>query len=551
MYLDICRYKRGNRTYRRVLLREGYRENGKVKHRTIANLSRCSDEEIEAIKTALKYKKDLAALKDLAEGSYYCGKHVGAVAMLYQVANRLSIIKALGVMRNGLLALWLVMARLIDQGSRLSAVRLAQDHAVGEILNLDGFNEDNLYRCLDWLCKSKGEIEDKLFNEGRKDRGSLFLYDVTSCYLEGERNAFAAYGYNRDKKKGKKQLEYGLLTDDEGDPVSIGVFKGNTSDHKTVVEQIKTLRERFGCEHITLVGDKGMLKSGEIEALKEVGFHYITSISKSQIRSLMKKGTIQLSLFDEELHEVEDMEEGIRYILRRNPIRARETSDKRYEKIDAVKDKVHEANKYLRGHSRAKAETQVKRVNEYISKLKINSILSIEVTEDRRELQLKVNGDALLEASLLDGCYVIKTDLEKGIVSKEVIHDRYKALSEVEWAFRTQKTDYLEVRPVYVRKKERTIGHLLVVMLAYKVERYLRNAWKDLDITVEGGIRKMGRITSNVIKIGEKELVTVGEPDEDCRELLKRLDVNIPKVLPCRESHVATRKKLSGSRKLK
>ena len=263
--------------------------------------------------------------------------------------------------------------------------------------------------------------------------------------MEGERNAFAAYGYNRDKKKGKKQLEYGLLTDDEGDPVSIGVFKGNTSDHKTVVEQIETLRERFGCEHITLVGDKGMLKSGEIEELKGAGFHYI-----------------------------------------------------------------------------------------------INSILSIEVTEDRRELQLKVNGDALLEASLSDGCYVIKTDLEKGIVSKEVIHDRYKALSEVEWAFRTQKTDYLEVRPVYVRKKERTIGHLLVVMLAYKVERYLRNAWRDLDITVEEGIRRMGRITSNVIKIGEKELVAVGEPDEDCRELLKRLDVSIPKVLPCRESHVAT-----------
>jgi len=186
------------------------------------------------------------------------------------------------------------MARLIDQGSRLSAVRLAQNHAVAEILNLNEFNEDDLYKTLDWLYEHKEKIENQLFKE-RGHGSSFYLYDVTSSYLEGKENELADWGYNRDKKKGKKQIVYGLLTDEQGEPISIEGFCGNTKDNKTVRVEIETLKERFGCRHITFVGDKGMIKSGEIEDLKTAGFHYITSITKSQIKTLLVKGLTEQS----------------------------------------------------------------------------------------------------------------------------------------------------------------------------------------------------------------------------------------------------------------
>ena len=423
---------------------------------------RCSDEEIEAIRIALKMKKNLVELKNLAKGSYWCGKHVGPVAVLYQIANHLGITQALGYSKNALLALWLIMARLIDQGSRLSAVRLAQNHAVAEILNLNAFNEDDLYKTLDWLYEHKEKIENRLFKE-RGHGSSFYLYDVTSSYLEGKENELADWGYNRDKKKGKKQIVYGLLTDEEGEPISIEAFCGNTKDNKTVRVEIETLKERFGCRHITLVGDKGMIKSGEIEDLKTAGFHYITSITKSQIKTLLIKGVFQLSLFDEDLCEVEDREEGVRYILRRNPFRAEEMHKTRLSKIEAIGEKIEKANRYLYEHKRAKIATQIRHIKEYIVKLKLDGLLDVEADEGKKQLKLNVDKEALCRAEELDGCYALKTDLPREVASKETIHDRYKGLSEVEWAFRTQKTGYLQVRPIYVRKRERSIAHLIFV----------------------------------------------------------------------------------------
>ena len=188
---------------------------------------------------------------------------------------------------------------------------------------------------------------------------------------------------------------------------------------------------------------------------------------------------------------------------------------------------------------------------EYIVKLKLDSLLDVEADEGKKQLKLNVDKEALCRAEELDGCYALKTDLPREVASKETIHDRYKGLSEVEWAFRTQKTGYLQVRPIYVRKRERSIAHLLIVMLAYKMERYLRSAWEDLDITVKEGISRLAKITSNVIAIGEKRLVTVPRPDNACKELLKRVNVTLPEVLPYRETHVATRKKLNSLRKRK
>ncbi len=198
-----------------------------------------------------------------------------------------------------------------------------------------GFCEDNLYENLSWLAENQESIEKRLFALRRgQSKPELFLYDVTSSYLEGDQNALADWGYNRDKKRGKKQIVIGLLCDDQGEPVSAEVFTGNTLDPQTFGAQVKKVAERFGCERVTVVGDRGMIKTAQVEDLTEVGFHYITAITKPQIRSLIKKGVFQLELFDQQLCEIKD--NGVRYVLRRNPLRAKEMAATRDSKLAAL-----------------------------------------------------------------------------------------------------------------------------------------------------------------------------------------------------------------------
>jgi len=230
MYIDTSHITRGGKTYTRHLLRESYRANGKVLHRTIANVSHCSEAEIEAIRLALRHKEALEQLGTIQDAiTLQQGPSFGAVWTVYQVAQRLGIAQALGTTREGKLALWQVIARVIDQGSRLSAVRLAMSHAACDVLGLGTFDEDALYENLDWLAGAQARIEDRLFAQRQKTKpASLFLYDVTSSYLEGTHNALAAFGYNRDGKKGKLQIVIGLLCDADGHPVSIEVFHHHT-----------------------------------------------------------------------------------------------------------------------------------------------------------------------------------------------------------------------------------------------------------------------------------------------------------------------------------
>src|ERR1700723_1016089 len=233
MYLDTCKVRSGNKVYTRVLLRESYRQDGKVKHRTIANLSKCSEQEIAAIKLALQHKHDLAAFRENAQlnpnFTLRQGLSIGAVAVLEALARELGLVKALGTDREGKLALWQVIARVIDQGSRLSAVRLAQTHACCDLLNLDAFNEDDLYSNLAWLTEHQPRTETRLFELLHPcEKPALFLYDVTSSYLEGSNNYFGTFGYNRDAKSGKMQIVIGLLCDQAGIPLSRGAPKNAT-----------------------------------------------------------------------------------------------------------------------------------------------------------------------------------------------------------------------------------------------------------------------------------------------------------------------------------
>src|SRR6266571_3944471 len=248
MYIDTSRILRGGKTYTRHLLRESYRANGKVLHRTLANVSHCSEAEIEALRLALRHKGELQYLGTIQDAiTLKQGLSFGAVWTVYHVARRVGIAQALGTTREGKLALWQVMARVIDQGSRLSAVRLAMSHAACDVLGLGTFDEDALYENLDWLAGAQAGVEDRLFAQRTKIKPvSLFLYDVTSSYLEGTHNELAAFGYNRDGKKGKLQIVIGLLCDEAGTPVFIEVFPGKTQDPHTFAAQLAKVKTRFG-----------------------------------------------------------------------------------------------------------------------------------------------------------------------------------------------------------------------------------------------------------------------------------------------------------------
>src|SRR2546422_1469522 len=235
-------------------------------------------------------------------------------------------------------------------------------HAACAVLGLGTFDEDALYENLDWLAGAQARIEDRLFAQRNKTKQiSLFLSDVTSSYFEGTQNALAAFGYNRDGKKGKLQIVIGLLCDEDGQPVSIEVFPGNTQDPHTVAAQVEKLKGRFGVQEITFVGDRGMIKSQQIADLAKQGFHYITAITKPQIEKLLRTGTVQMDLFDQELAEVLT-DEGIRYVLRRNPVRAQEVRATRHAKLTTLQALVAKHNQYLADHPRANAQGAVQKL---------------------------------------------------------------------------------------------------------------------------------------------------------------------------------------------
>jgi transposase len=551
MYVDISSLCRNGKTYTRYLLRECYREEGKVKHHTIANLSRCSPQEIEAVRLALRHKQELAALGSIKDAvQLHQGPSIGAVWLVYQVARELGIEQALGPSRPGRLALWQVIARVIDQGSRLSAVRLATTHAACDVLGLERFDEEDLYGNLDWLSVHQAEIEDRLFQLQPKEPASgLFLYDVTSSYLEGEHNELGAFGYNRDGKRGKRQLVIGLLCNGGGRPLSIEVFAGNTQDPKTFTPQVKKVAKRFGGREITFVGDQGMIKTPQIEALGERQFHYITAITKPQIEALLKSDVLQLDLFDETLAEI-TTEEGLRYILRRNPHRAEEIAASREDKYQTLSRAAVDYNHYLSAHPRARVEVALRLFENRRQKLRLAQWVKLSI--EGREIRVAKDLQALGEIAKLDGCYVLKTDLSREAVSKETVHDRYKDLALVEWAFRESKTVHLEMRPIYVRRKSRTRGHAFVVMLAYTIIKELATRWQPLDLTVKEGVDQLATLCLTEVRINDQAPYhQVPTPRDTLQRLLDAAQVRLPKVLPSRGVTVTTKTKLQNRRKQK
>lgn len=515
-----------------ILIRESYRHQGKVKSRTLANISDWDPARIEALRRALRGDFD-----HLGDADPTLGPVFGLLYVLKQIADVLGITAALGKSRLGKLALFLVLVRLSHQGSRLSAVRWAEDHAVAEVLGLGRFDEDDLYAALDDLCARQEKIELTLYQRYLRSRAAppvLFLYDVTSSYLEGEHNALGEFGYDRDGKRGKLQIVIGLLTDSEGEPLAVRVFAGNTADPVTVADQIKLVKERFGVEELVFVGDRGMVKSKGKQALKDAGLRYITALTDPQIRRLLSAGTFQLGLFHETVCEVEA--EGVRYLLRKNESEAAREDHRLEDKLAKLAGKIEQRNRQVEASARCQPEAGSRQLQAWIARHKLTGLVELQLRQ--RMLTLAKNEAAIERAMDLAGCYVVTSDVPKEQMSGQEVHDSYVGLQKVERDFRAMKTGLLEVRPVFVRKESRTRGHVLACMLALKlsreIERRLRAVFGTTDsdphaITLPDALAALSRLCLLHYPIDAETTVTrLPRPDVRQKEILTALGVALP-----------------------
>lgn len=538
---------KNGQTYRSAWLCKSRRVGKKTVTEYVLNLKGWAEEDIDALDFALKNASKIHQMTSLDSLEVTQGKSVGAVWALREVARNLGIERALGDDFQAQLAMWQIIARLIGQGSRLSAVRLHQTHAMAQVLQFTrGFDENDLYDNLAWLCEHQASIEDALFHaDPSQIAPDLLLYDVTSSYLEGDKNALGAYGYNRDGKRGKKQIVVGLLCDVHGQPLSVQVYKGNTCDLNTFADQVQKTVERFGCQRVTFVGDRGMIKTAQREALDEVGFQYITGLTKAQIESLLADKTITMELFDETVCEVHDQDK--RYILRRNPVRAQECAAHREDKLSHLMHCVEQKNRYLEQHPKAHVDKAYTCIHAKIEKLHIQGWLSVKTND--RTLVLEIDEQKRDEAAKLDGCYVLITNCAAEHMDAATIHARYKDLAQVERAFRSSKTGHLELRPVYVRTEPSTRGHVFVIMLAYRIRLELERAWRAIDCTVEEGIRSLDMLCYHEIKTENGAPIDiVPQPNPLNRKLLKALNISAPPPLPRRKAvKVGTHKKVRNT----
>ncbi|MBZ0108849.1 MAG: IS1634 family transposase [Candidatus Scalindua rubra] len=526
MFIQRTQRKTKDKVYNSVVLMENYREGKKVKHRTITTLTKWPKHLVDDLEKLLKGKA-IISIDDLEPSN---GKAFGAIEVIRQIAERLGIQQALGNSKQAKLAMVQIAGRIVVQQSRnYIANQWVLNQDIENVFKVSNFNEDSLYANLDWLSENQEQIEKKIFDHRYKTEKvkEIFLYDVTSSYFEGTKNELSDYGYNRDKKKGKMQIVVGLMLDSYGYPLTIEVFEGNTSDNQTVTSQLKKLKEMFGVERVIFVGDKGMIKSSQIDEIISdyYKWDYLTSITKEQIKTLINKGVLQLSLFEDEIIEVEG-ENKERYILRKNKYRAQELALNRKERIKKALVFIENKTKYLEEHPKAKTGVAMSKIDEKLSQLKLKNIIT--TTLDERTFKASVDEEQVKEQAELDGCYVVKTSVPKELVSTQIAHDRYKDLGLVEYAFRTMKTTLEEIRPIYVRKEERTRGHVFVVMLAYMITKYISDKISHLNYTRKFAIESLDKIQYIEYNFKEKKMkIPPKKFPTHANEILNALDITL------------------------
>jgi hypothetical protein len=467
-----------------ILLRESFRENGRVRKRTLANLSDWPTPLVEGFRTLLKGGVAVAAEGVRIRRALPHG-HAAAV---------LGTIRAIGLdrllgkpidKRLVPLAIALIASRLISPASKLATARdLAADTAgssLGRLLELGAVHESELYRALDWLGARQAAIETALARRHLKD-GALVLYDVSSSWLEGRCCELARFGYSRDGKKGKLQIVYGLLCAADGCPVAVEVFEGNTADPMTLSTQIDKLKERFGLSRVVLVGDRGMITSARIrDELRPAGLDWITALRAPQIRALLDTGAFQLSLFDErDLAEITAPEfPGERLVVCKNPLLAEERARKREDLLQTTEAALAKlADQIARGTGPKRQDKIARAIGRIENRYKLAKLFDIAVAGDG--FTFARNQTRIAAEARLDGFYVIRTSVEDKALAAESVVGAYKSLARVERAFRSLKTVDLHLRPIHHWMASRVRAHVFLCMLACHVEWHMRERLKPM-----------------------------------------------------------------------
>lgn len=538
MYIEIV----PNRTSPPALwLRESCRDGGQIRKRTLATLSHWEPTRVEALRRALRGDFD-----HRTGGAPICGPVFGVLYALKHVADALGITGVWGRMRTGKLGLFLTLARVAHQGSRLAAVRWAQQHAVHEVLGVGSFDEDALYHTLDAVAQRQDHIEQALYRryvqrQGRKP--VVFLYDVTSSDLAGAQNALGAYGYNRDGKKGKRQMVVGLLTDEAGEPFAVRVFEGNTADPSTVSTPIAILKQRFHVEEVVFVGDRGMGKAKGKAMLAAERLRYVTALTEPQIRTLLKRGVVQLGQFAEQVSEVPAA--GRRYILRKNAAEARQAWHRLQDKLHILHTLVATRNAKVAASPRCQPEAGLRHLQAWGKRHQLASVVTLRL--DGRCLTVDSEAAAQEQTVQLAGCYVLETDVPSTLLDTQTAHARYKDLAHVEHDFRTLKTGLLEGRPIFGRKESRPRGHVFVCLLALKLSRVLQQRLaaacgttqdEPHGGTVPDALAALNRLCVLTYPLDETSSVTrLPRPDAQQTRILQALQVPLPSRGPWRQEH--------------
>jgi len=489
MHIDGVPNRTSRPTY---LLRESYREGKKVRKRTLANLSALSDEQIESIRAVLA-GQDLRPVDQLWETT--CSLPHGSVQAVRVAMQRLGfealIASRASPERDVVCAM--VAARVLSPNTKLATTRwwgsttLAQEFAVTET------DENDLYAAMDWLLERQGTIEKRLAARHLTE-GGLALYDLSSSYFEGRCCPLAKIGYSRDGRRNTLQVNYGLLTTRAGCPVAISVYEGNTGDAKTLLPQVNQLREQFGLERLVLVGDRGMISHKAIGTLRSLeGLDWITALKSVQIRALVQGGTLQLGLFDERnLFEFSHPDfPGERLMACRNVDLGKLRAHKREALLVATEKELEKIRVRVENGALAGKDTIGVRAGKVVNKYKVGKHFTLSIEDAHFAYQRRA--EQIAAEAALDGLYVIRTSVtQKQMDSAEAVRS-YKALAEVERAFRSMKTIDLRIRPIHHRLENRVRAHIFLCMLSYYVEWHMREAWRELLFADEDLTRKTKR----------------------------------------------------------
>ena len=475
MYIDIVPNRKSPPA---ILLRESVRQGKKIVKRTIANLSGLSILQAESIRRILKGEKLVRPESHFDISRSRDHGHVDAVLV---TIRKLGLDKLLATRRckERDLVIAMIASRIIGPQSKLALSRSWDNTTLGASLGVEGADDDALYAAMDWLQERQERIEQRLAQRHLQEGGRV-LYDLSSSYFEGSQCPLAKRGYNRDQKKGKLQVNYGLLTDERGCPVSISAFPGNTSDTKTLLPQVERLQGAFNLTSVVLVGDRGMISQKQVDELKgRPGVEWITALKTGAIRKLMDFDAIQLTLFDEHnLFEFTHADfPGEKLVACRNPELAYRRKHKREALLQATRQELEKIQAMVgRGYLKEAQKIGV-RVGRAINQYKMAKHFKLEIADG--QFHFEIDEEKVSAEAALDGIYVIRTSLADELSAEEAVR-HYKALSQVERAFRSIKTMDLEVRPIHHYQERRVRAHLFLCMLAYYVKWHMMEAWRPL-----------------------------------------------------------------------